>query len=68
MEEEDIKRSMRFPVALYRRLEAIAKREHRTVLSQIVKLLEEGADRYEGRAQARQEQEPGQFTAAPSTA
>ncbi len=57
MEQEDIKRSMRFPSALYARLERVAKQERRTVLSQIIRFLEEGVARYE-QEHAREQHRP----------
>lgn len=45
--QEDVKRSVRFPADLYRRLERIAKREHRSVTSQLVAMLEDSVKRYE---------------------
>lgn len=55
---EDIKRSVRFPVELYRRLEQIAKKEHRSVASQIVAMLEDSVKRYDKKDNDRGNSEP----------
>jgi hypothetical protein len=56
MEEEEVKRSVRFPGALYRKIELVAKKQRRSVTAQIVQMLEEAIERQERK---QSENEPG---------
>jgi hypothetical protein len=61
MGEEEVKRSVRFPGALYREIERVAKKQRRSVTAQIVQMLEEAIERQERK---QSEKEPGQSVPA----